>query len=80
MSNLKLSRKHAACVDVTGVGLDGLIIAQNLCCGGSGHGSQEQTVAYTVPAKQQKQSCSKACVLLYRNFSVNVLKEGKHLT
>lgn len=67
---LKLSRQHAACVDVAGVGLNGLIVAQNLCSGSSGHGSQEQTVAYPMPAKQQKQSCSQSRLFVYRNFYI----------
>lgn len=48
-SDLKLSREHPAGVDVAGVSLNGLVVAQYLCGGSCGHGGQEQTVPHTMP-------------------------------
>lgn len=49
---LELPREDSAGVDVAGVGLDRLIVTQDLGRGGCGHGSQQQTVAYTMSAKE----------------------------
>ena len=49
-SDLKLSGEHSPCVDVAGIGLNGLIVSQDLGRGGSGHGGQQQTVPHSVPA------------------------------
>lgn len=48
-ADLKLSRKHPAGVDVAGVGLNGLVVTQDLSSGSCRHGGQEQTVPYTMP-------------------------------
>ena len=40
-TDLEFSREHSACVDVAGVGLDGLVVPQDLGCGGCGHGGQQ---------------------------------------
>lgn len=50
-TDLELSREDSAGVDVTGVGLDGLVVAQDLSCGGRGHGGQQQTVPDTMPGE-----------------------------
>lgn len=47
-ADLKLSREHPAGVDVACVGFNGLIVPQDLGCGGGGHRGQEQTVLHTV--------------------------------
>jgi len=48
--HLELPGEHATRVDVAGVRLDGLIVAQDLCRGSRGHGSQQKTVSDTMPA------------------------------
>lgn len=48
-TDLELSREDSAGVDVAGVGLDRLVVAQDLGCRGRGHGGQQQTVPHTVP-------------------------------
>ena len=48
-TNLELPRQNPACVDVAGVGLNGLVVTQDLGGGGGGHGSQQQTVSHPVP-------------------------------
>ena len=48
-TNLELPRQNPAGVDVAGVGLNGLVVTQDLGGGGGGHGSQQQTVSHPVP-------------------------------
>lgn len=45
---LKLSGEDSACVDVTGVRLDGFIIAQDLSSRSSWHGRKEKAVSDTI--------------------------------
>lgn len=47
-ADLKLSWEHPASVDVAGVGLNGLVVTQDLGSWSCGHGGQEQTVPYTM--------------------------------
>lgn len=54
-ADLKFSWEHPACVDVTGVGLNGLVVTQDLGSGGCGHGSQQQTVPHTMPDNTEEQ-------------------------
>lgn len=54
LANLKLARQNSARVDVASVGLDWLIVAQDLSCGGSGHWSQKQAVANSMSNKKLK--------------------------
>ncbi len=49
VDHLELPGEHTSGVDVAGVRLDGLIVAQDLSRRGSGHRSQQETVADTVP-------------------------------
>ena len=51
-TNLELPRQNPACVDVAGVGLNGLVVTQDLGGGGGGHGSQQQTVSHPVPEEK----------------------------
>lgn len=57
-THLELSWKHPAGVDVAGVCLDGLIVAQDLGSGSCGHWSQKQTIPHTVPEDAQDWSGS----------------------
>ena len=50
-ADLKLSREDPAGIDVAGVCLNGLIVAQDLGSGSCGHWGQEQTVPHTMPEK-----------------------------
>lgn len=49
---LELSWKDSACVDVTGVGLNGFVVAQDLSSGSSWHGRKEKAVSDTMPGKE----------------------------
>lgn len=53
-ADLKLSWEHPAGINVAGVGLNWLVVAQDLGSGGCGHGGQEQTVPHTMPEDTQK--------------------------
>mmetsp|Transcript_23001 Transcript_23001/g.55770 ORF Transcript_23001/g.55770 Transcript_23001/m.55770 type:complete len:384 (+) Transcript_23001:718-1869(+) len=44
----ELTGQHTSCVHVLGVGLEGLVVAQDLGCGSRGHGRDKQTVPYAV--------------------------------
>ena len=43
--HLELPGQHPTAVDVAGVGLDGLVVAEDLSGGGRWHGSQEEAVS-----------------------------------
>jgi len=43
--DLEFACEDTSGVDVAGVRLEALVVAQNLACGGSGHGRNEQRVA-----------------------------------
>ena len=48
IDDLELSGEDPAGVDVTGVGFDGLVVAQDLGGGGRGHGGNQQAVPEAV--------------------------------
>lgn len=48
-ADLKLPRQHPTGVNVAGVCLKRLVVAQDLGGGSGGHGGQKQTVPYTMP-------------------------------
>lgn len=48
VDNLEFSREHTAGVDVGGVWLNALVVAEDLSSGGSWHGSNQQGVADAV--------------------------------
>jgi hypothetical protein len=48
VDDLEFAREHAAGVDVGGVRLNALVVAEDLSGGGSWHGSHQQRVAHTV--------------------------------
>ena len=49
VDHLKLARQDPAGVNVAGVGLDGLVVAQDLSRGGRGHGGNQEAVSHTKP-------------------------------
>mmetsp|Transcript_41018 Transcript_41018/g.73386 ORF Transcript_41018/g.73386 Transcript_41018/m.73386 type:complete len:250 (-) Transcript_41018:1514-2263(-) len=53
----KLSRQDAADVEVLCVGLEGLVVAQDLGCAGRGHRGHQQGVAQTVAGNPSLQVC-----------------------
>jgi hypothetical protein len=44
----ELPCQNSPCVDVGGVGLEGLVVAEDLACGCGGHGSDHQAVSEAV--------------------------------
>ena len=69
VDHLKLAGEHTSRVDVTGVWLKRLVVAENLSCGGRGHGRQEEAVANAMPRvnrRNQWYMCKLFChILLY---------------
>lgn len=49
---LELSWEDSPCVDVTGVGLNGFVVAQDLSSGSSWHGGKEKAVSDAIPGNE----------------------------
>ena len=50
VDHLELPGEDSTSVDVASVGLNGLVVAQDLSSGGSRHGGQQQAVPHTMSA------------------------------